>query len=400
MRTHELTRRAFLRRSCGGVAGLAAGSLLGVPLPSLAALSYRNHQPDRMTYRRLGMTDMMVSTVALGGVLNNSNWGVNIDENPAPFEAVLERLLDLGVNYFDTSATPGGSPNLGPFGADYQSQDNYSWLCQGARRDKVFISTKVDVLDKTPETVAQALSLMQTDHIDLVFGHYVDHSAIGGWTGPGQYSKLTTCYDALDALGTGTVRYKGFTSHSPACCLDLLSRADVVERTDAIMGFCCPFDEWVYDNGTTISDWEPVYAKCVEQNVGFVAMKLLAGAVYPWHEWEPRNPDEPSRYRLNDMASGANAETPPRVQPFVDQGYTKLQGCIRWGLTSYTGVNTAVIGMRTLAHAEENTAAMNPNITRADVERMIIDRKRSTGQLYDTRGQQVRDRVRNYSYGL
>jgi aryl-alcohol dehydrogenase-like predicted oxidoreductase len=63
-----------------------------------------------MEYRELGRTGWKVSTIGLGTWAMGSSWGP-VDDNQSL--ATLNRALDLGVNFFDTSDAYGSEPLLG-----------------------------------------------------------------------------------------------------------------------------------------------------------------------------------------------------------------------------------------------------------------------------------------------
>jgi uncharacterized protein len=89
----RIDRREFVKRSAGAAVG---GVLLGAPLAAQTdATSIRNHH-QAMEYRRLGRTELMASHLGLGGH--------HLSGDQAMRNRVVARCLDLGVNYFDTTA--------------------------------------------------------------------------------------------------------------------------------------------------------------------------------------------------------------------------------------------------------------------------------------------------------
>src|SRR4051794_40799398 len=95
-----------------------------------------------MEYRPLGRLGLKVSPLCLGTM--NFGWeGLGTDESSA--DAIMDRALEHGVNFFDTADVYGWS------GADYKSDGRGlteqilgRWFAQGGgRRDKVVLATKV-----------------------------------------------------------------------------------------------------------------------------------------------------------------------------------------------------------------------------------------------------------------
>ena len=132
-----------------------------------------------MRYRNLGRTALRVSELCLGTM----NFGPETPE-PESF-AIMDRALELGINFFDTANRYGGSK--GP-GATEEIVGR--WFAQGGeRREKVVLATKVfgPMSDWPNDGRLSALHIraaceaslkrMQTDHIDLYQMHHIDRTA-------------------------------------------------------------------------------------------------------------------------------------------------------------------------------------------------------------------------------
>ena len=125
-----------------------------------------------MDYRRLGRTGLRVSPLCLGTM----NFGPHTTEADA--HTLMDRALDLGINFFDTANVYGGFETEQIIGR---------WFAQGGdRREKTVIATKVyGSRDPWPnngrlsarhirKACEDSLRRMQTDHIDLYQMHHVD----------------------------------------------------------------------------------------------------------------------------------------------------------------------------------------------------------------------------------
>jgi aryl-alcohol dehydrogenase-like predicted oxidoreductase len=132
-----------------------------------------------MNYRRLGRTALRVSPLCLGTM----NFGPLATQDDA--FRIMDRALDLGINFFDTANRYGG--DKGP-GATETILGN--WFAQGGgRREKVVLATKVfGPMTEWPndgllsarhirDACEASLKRMQTDHIDLYQMHHIDRSA-------------------------------------------------------------------------------------------------------------------------------------------------------------------------------------------------------------------------------
>ena len=86
-----------------------------------------------MEYTQLGRTGLRVSRLCLGTM----NFGPQTSEADS-FE-IMDRALELGINFFDTANVYGR-----PLGPGVTEEIIGRWLAQGdGRRDKIVLATKV-----------------------------------------------------------------------------------------------------------------------------------------------------------------------------------------------------------------------------------------------------------------
>lgn len=132
-----------------------------------------------MRYRRLGRTALQISELCLGTM----NFGPQTPE--AESWSIMDRALELGINFFDTANRYGGE-----LGAGATEEIVGRWFAQGGgRREKVVLATKVyGAMSEWPNdgrlsarhiraACDASLRRMQTDHIDLYQMHHVDRTA-------------------------------------------------------------------------------------------------------------------------------------------------------------------------------------------------------------------------------
>jgi aryl-alcohol dehydrogenase-like predicted oxidoreductase len=147
-----------------------------------------NWKPERsqivaVEHKRLGKHGVLVSNLCLGTM--NFGWHTSEEDS----YAIMDRALELGINFFDTADVYGWSVEHG-----WTEEIIGRWLAQGGgRRDAVVLATKVynPVTRKTnkPEPNSDGRSLsapkikkhcegslkrLQTDWIDLYQMHHVD----------------------------------------------------------------------------------------------------------------------------------------------------------------------------------------------------------------------------------
>jgi len=142
------SRRDFLRTTTAAVVLGAAEKALGAAASSLPK-------------RRLGKTGEMVSCIGFG----SGTRFCSIDSEDAA-QALLERALALGVNYFDTA----GSYTRRPI--ERLSEKRLGEFSK-KRRKEIFLATKIDPRDKDGalRSVELSLKFLQTDYVDLIQIH-------------------------------------------------------------------------------------------------------------------------------------------------------------------------------------------------------------------------------------
>jgi aryl-alcohol dehydrogenase-like predicted oxidoreductase len=131
-----------------------------------------------MEYTQLGRTGLKVSRLCLGTL----NFGPLTSEADS-FE-IMDKALDLGINFFDTANMYGRRKGEG-----ITEQIIGRWLAQGGgRRERIVLATKVyDVMGDWPNesklsayhirrACEESLRRMKTDHIDLYQMHHIDRA--------------------------------------------------------------------------------------------------------------------------------------------------------------------------------------------------------------------------------
>jgi aryl-alcohol dehydrogenase-like predicted oxidoreductase len=132
-----------------------------------------------MDYVHLGRLGLRVSPLCLGTM----NFGPQTDE--ADSHAIMDRALELGINFFDTANVYGRQVGRG-----VTEQIVGRWFAGGeGRREKVVLATKVyGTMGHWPNegrlsarhirrACEESLERLQTDHVDLYQMHHVDRDA-------------------------------------------------------------------------------------------------------------------------------------------------------------------------------------------------------------------------------
>ncbi len=192
-------RRNFLKTGGAVAAGLLSnGSVFAHPsAAALPPLPANINTQAAMPTRNLGKTGYKVAIFSLGGqaALEKAN---NFDI-AVP---IIERALDLGVNYIDTSSIYGGPERW---------SEQYVGRVMKTRRQDAFLATKTK--ERTREgslrMIEKSLTLLNTDHVDLWQLHDIglpeDVNAIFGKSGAIQA--------LVEMQEQKVVRFLGVTGH-------------------------------------------------------------------------------------------------------------------------------------------------------------------------------------------
>ncbi len=193
---------------------------------------------------RLGKTGLEVSRIGMGGIPIT---------RPTEDEAikVIQRALDLGVNFIDTANGYGISEERIGKGI-------------AGRREQVIVATKGGGRDKAAalKSIEQSLKHLNTDYIDLWQFHGVNtFEAYEQVLGPDGAMEA-----AQEALRAGKIRHIGFSSHSLDVALKMVPSC-LFETVQFPFNFVC----------NEAADKLLPLAR--EHDVGFIAMKPFAGGM-------------------------------------------------------------------------------------------------------------------------
>jgi uncharacterized protein len=154
----SVSRRTFVRTLLG--ASAAAGlATLARPLGALDAPAVPAPKPAAMPWRALGRTGHRVRIFSLGGQALLEQPG-----NEEVAAAIVNRAIDLGVNYLDTARRYGSGTSEG-----------YLGRVLATRRREVFLASKTRErgYDGAMRNLEESLAALKTDHLDLWQCHNV-----------------------------------------------------------------------------------------------------------------------------------------------------------------------------------------------------------------------------------
>lgn len=306
-------RREFLKSTGAVTAALLASSALAESPHHLPPLPSNPVTPAAMPTRNLGKTGYKVGIFSLGGQAAL--------EKPDNFDVavpILERALDLGVNYIDTSSIYGGPDRW---------SEQYVGKVMAHRRAQAFLATKTK--ERTREgslrMIERSLELLQTDHVDLWQLH-----DIGTMTDVNDVFSRGGAIEALIAMREQqVVRCLGLTGHY---------RPDAL--MEAIRRF--PFDTILMAMNAAdphhFSFNQDLLPLAVERQMGIIGMKVPArGRLLS--SWTP----QPLDVQKKMWEGMVPAPTPGTISMREAMYYTLSRP-----------VSTVIIGCDSISQLEEN----------------------------------------------
>jgi aryl-alcohol dehydrogenase-like predicted oxidoreductase len=304
-------RRDFLR-----IGGIAAAGLLGRSAPAQTPGAPGNLVTARaMPTRNLGRTGYKVGIFSLGGQA-----ALELGHNDAAAVPLVERALDLGVNYIDTSSIYGGPERW---------SEQYIGQVMKRRRSEAFLAskTKERSRDGSLRMLEKSLELLQTDHLDLWQLHDIgepeDVAAVFGKGG---------AMEALiQARDQKMVRYLGVTGHfRPEPLAEAIRR----HPFDTILMAVNAADKYHF------SFMETLLPLAVGKQMGIIGMKVPArGRLL--QTWTP-----PDLERQRHSWEGAVIAKTPGTLTMREAMYYSLS----------LPVGTVIIGCDSIQQLEENLA--------------------------------------------
>ena len=193
-----------------------------------------------MDYVTLGKTGLKISRMGFGGIPIQ-----RIDAQGT--KELIHKMADAGVNYIDTAR-------------GYTVSEEYLGYALEGVRDKFVLATKSMARTKEAMTadIEKSLGNLRTEYIDLYQVHNPSME---------QLEQVMNEGGALEALkeaqAAGKIRHIGLTAHSVA----VFERALELDWVETIM----------FPYNIVESQGEELIARCKEKNIGFIAMKPLAG---------------------------------------------------------------------------------------------------------------------------
>jgi aryl-alcohol dehydrogenase-like predicted oxidoreductase len=318
---------------------------------------------------------MTVSRKTLGGVLTVPMQGLGCmgmsqsygEADPAEARATIDRALELGVVFLDTSDVYGNGHN-----------EELVGRAIAGRRDAVILATKFSLgqdssggikIDGRPEYVRAcidaSLRRLGTDHVDLYYQHRVDPTV-----------PIEETVGAMaEQVASGKVRYLGLSEASSAS----LERASAVHPIAALQS---EWSLWTRD----LED--EVLATARRLGIGIVAFSPLGRGFLTGALTSPDDFGEDDFRRNSPRFQGENFDANLRLVDEVramatTKGCTAGQLALAWVMAQGDDV-VPIPGTKRRSYLEENVAACDIVLTAADLARLdeLAPRGAATGARY------------------
>jgi aryl-alcohol dehydrogenase-like predicted oxidoreductase len=308
-------RRNFLKTGGAVAAGLLANgaALASTAISGFPPLPANPNTQAAMPTRNLGKTGYKVGIFSLGGQAAL--------EKPNNFEVaipIIERALDLGVNYIDTSSIYGGPQRW---------SEQYVGRVIKTRRQDAFIATKTKerTRDGSLRMIEKSLALLNTDHVDLWQLHDIglpeDVNAV--------FAKGGAMEALLEMQQQKVVRFLGVTGHyRPEALIDTVNR----HPFDTILMALNAADAHIQ------SFTDQLLPLVVEKQMGIIGMKVPArGRLLS--SWTPP-PLEQQQHSWEGSAIATRS------------GVMNMRDALNFTLSH--PVSTVIVGCDSIAQLEDN----------------------------------------------
>ncbi len=245
------SRRNFIWATGALTAGLVAEGMAGKAAIAEPLPPFNPATPQAMPTRNLGRTGFRVGIFSLGGQA-----AVEQPRKEAEAVAIVEKAIDLGINYIDTAPQYGGTGRW---------SQRYIGQVMKRRRNEVYLASKTHdrTRDGSLKLLEESLRLLNTDHLDAWQLHHVSSKDDVDQI----FAKGGAIEAILQAREQKMVRFLGVTGHTdPEVLMECLRRF--------------PFDQILMAVNAAdphhLSFEQELLPMAVEKQMGIIGMKIPA----------------------------------------------------------------------------------------------------------------------------
>ena len=323
-----------------------------------------------MQYVELGRTGLRVSRLCLGTM----NFGAGCEEKDS--HAIMDRALELGINFFDTADRYGL-----PQGSGLTEEIIGRWLAGGDRRERIVLATKVfGPMGAGPNNrglsayhlkrgCEDSLRRLQTDHVDLYQMHHIDRGDLAphhrGLVGEDvQFVDLPGArpgagwdeiWQGMEQLvREGKITYVGSSNFAGWN----IAQACETARARSFLGLVS--EQSVYSLAKRAVELEVIPA-CREYGMGFVCWSPLAGGMLAG----PASEKAGRRSQL--QLDGEAKKQAEAYESFCrERGESPAVVALAW-LLHRPVITAPIVGPRTMDQLESAVRALEVDLSEADL---------------------------------
>lgn len=308
-----------------------------------------------MEFRKLGFTDLRLSTIglgtwAIGGGDNPYGWGAQDDRDSID---TIRCALDLGINWIDTAK-----------GYGHGHSEEIVGKAVAGRRDQVILATKCGILwkddgsdifvhlkaDSVKAECESSLKRLNTDYIDLYQIH---------WPGTGE--DIEEGWGAIaDLVQEGKVRYGGVSNFTS-------EQIDRIQSIHPVASLQPPYSMLRREVEQGLLDY------CGQNQIGVIVYSpmqagLLSGkftreraAALPDDDWRKNSPD------FNEPLIGIHLDFVEQLRPIAKRKQVSVSNlAIAWTLRC-PEVTAAIVGARKPHQIQETVLAADIGLDECDL---------------------------------
>ena len=306
-----------------------------------------------MQYVKLGRCGARVSRLCLGTM----NFGPETTERDS--FAIMDRALELGINFFDTANVYGWKTGEG-----ITEQIIGRWLAQGGgRREQIVLATKVyGRMGAGPNDVRlsaahirracdESLRRLGTDHVDLYQMHHVDRD-----------TPWDEIWQAMEQLvQQGKVLYVGSSNFAGWHIVD----ANAAARGRNFLGIVS--EQSLYNLNARTIELEVIPA-CQAHGVAILPWSPLGGGLLGGALRKARE----GRRSAERIVKRSEQKRPQleRWEGFcAEHGFEPADAAIAWMLAN-PAITSPILGPRTLEQLEGSMRCLDIKLSSADLEKL------------------------------
>jgi aryl-alcohol dehydrogenase-like predicted oxidoreductase len=309
-----------------------------------------------MQFTQLGRSGLKVSRLCLGTM----NFGPDTTE--ADSFRIMDRALELGINFFDTANVYGWKKGEG-----ITERIVGRWLAQGGRRERIVLATKVyGEMGTSPNqgrlsayhirrACDESLQRLGTDVIDLYQMHHVDRST--------PWEEIAQAMDVL--IQQGKVLYVGSSNFAGWHIAEACERW----REKGLFGLVS--EQCKYNLLTRLVETE-IQPACQRYGIGLVPYSPLGGGLLAG---SGRRGGASKSRRDSDFAKRIGEKHVPALEKYValcaELGHEPADVALAWLLTR-PAVAAPIVGPRTIEQLDASIHALELCLESDTLEKLEV----------------------------